>query len=304
MGMKYSIKKAFLENYQMYLFLLPTILIILVFKYIPMYGLKIGFIDYLPGMKFEDCDWRGFYWFHKFLTSPKIFQLIVNTLWLNIYSLLVSFPIPIILALMLNQLTSERYKRFVQTVTYAPHFISTVVLVGMMFVFLSPSTGVVNKLVEYMGFKPIFFMGSSSMFSSLYVLSGVWQEAGFGAIIYLAALAGVNPELYEAATVDGASRFAKIVHIDIPCIMPTVVIMLIMTVGNLMNVGFEKVFLMQTDLNRQASDVIATYVYDVGIKQMQYSYSTAINTFVSVINMILLLIVNKVASVLSDTSLF
>lgn len=304
MGMKYSIKKAFLENYQMYLFLLPTILIILVFKYIPMYGLKIGFIDYLPGMKFEDCDWRGFYWFHKFLTSPKIFQLIVNTLWLNIYSLLVSFPIPIILALMLNQLTSERYKRFVQTVTYAPHFISTVVLVGMMFVFLSPSTGVVNKLVEYMGFKPIFFMGSSSMFSSLYVLSGVWQEAGFGAIIYLAALAGVNPELYEAATVDGASRFAKIVHIDIPCIMPTVVIMLIMTVGNLMNVGFEKIFLMQTDLNRQASDVIATYVYDVGIKQMQYSYSTAINTFVSVINMILLLIVNKVASVLSDTSLF
>lgn len=304
MGSIYSIKKAFRENYQMYLFLLPTILIIFIFKYIPMYGLKIGFIDYLPGMKFEDCDWKGLYWFHKFLTSPKIVQLVINTLWLNIYSLLVGFPIPIILALMLNQLTSERYKRFVQTITYAPHFISTVVLVGMMFVSLSPSTGVFNKIIGLMGFKPIFFMGSSSMFSSLYVFSGLWQEAGFGAIIYLAALAGVNPELYEAATVDGASRFKKIIHIDIPCIMPTIVIMMIMAVGSLMNVGFEKVFLMQTDLNRQASDIIATYVYDVGIRQMQYSYSTAINTFVSFINMVLLLIVNKAASKLSDTSLF
>lgn len=238
------------------------------------------------------------------ISQSAIITLLKNTLSLNLYSLIVGFPIPVIMAILLNQLPSQRYKKFVQTVTYAPFFISTVVLVGMMFVFMSPSTGIINNILKLLGLNTVFFMGDPKLFPSLYVLSGIWQTTGFNSIIFLAALAGVNPELYESATVDGANRFHKIIHIDIPCIMPTIIIMFIMATGNMLNVGFEKVFLMQTDLNRATSDVIATYVYDVGVKQMQYSYSTAINMLTSVVNMILLFIVNKITSKISETSLF
>lgn len=264
----------------------------------------MAFVDFLPGLSIDQCEPKGLYWFKKFLQSPKFITLLKNTLSLNLYSLIVGFPIPVIMAILLNQLPSQRYKKFVQTVTYAPFFISTVVLVGMMFVFMSPSTGIINNILKLLGLNTVFFMGDPKLFPSLYVLSGIWQTTGFNSIIFLAALAGVNPELYESATVDGANRFHKIIHIDIPCIMPTIIIMFIMATGNMLNVGFEKVFLMQTDLNRATSDVIATYVYDVGVKQMQYSYSTAINMLTSVVNMILLFIVNKITSKISETSLF
>jgi putative aldouronate transport system permease protein len=205
---------------------------------------------------------------------------------------------------MLNQLTSKRYKKFLQTVIYAPHFISTVVLVGMLYVFLSPNSGIVNHIVQLFGGQPILFMSDSNWYRPLYILSGIWQETGFGSIIYLAALAGINPELHEAAIMDGASKWKRIRHVDIPGIMPTIIILLIFALGNMMNVGFEKAYLMQNDLNRSVSEIIPTYVYDQGIQQAQYSFSTAVGLFNTVINVILLLIVNRAAKKLTETSLF
>nr|WP_301630775.1 ABC transporter permease subunit [Paenibacillus apis] len=292
------------RNYQLYLFLLPIILVYLVFKYYPMYGVQVAFKDFSPSQGVWGSEWVGFKHFIDFFDSYNFWTIITNTLSLSFLSLLFGFPAPIIIAIMLNQMLGKRYKKFIQTVIYAPHFISTVVLVGMLSVFLSPNSGIVNHIIALFGGDPILFMADEGWFRPLYILSGIWQETGFSTIIYLAALAGVNPELHEAAIMDGASKWKRVWYVDIPGILPTIVILLILALGNIMSIGFEKAFLMQNDLNYAASNIIPTYVYELGIQKAQYSFSTAVGLFNSVINIILIVTVNRIARKLTETSLW
>ncbi|XEC93556.1 ABC transporter permease [Paenibacillus tarimensis] len=292
------------RNYELYLFILPVVILYLVFKYYPMYGVQIAFKDFSASRGVWGSAWVGFEHFIRFFESYNFWPIIKNTILLSVLSLLFGFPMPIIVALMLNQMLAKRYKKFVQTVIYAPNFISTVVLVGMLHVFLSPNSGIVNHLIVFFGGEPILFMADENWFRPLYVLSGLWQETGFATIIYLAALAGVNPELHEAAVMDGANKWKRVAHVDIPGIMPTIIILLVLALGNVMSVGFEKAFLMQSDLNYAASNIIPTYVYEQGIQKAQYSFSAAIGLFNSVINIILLVTVNRAARKLTETSLF
>ncbi|MGG1554057.1 ABC transporter permease subunit [Paenibacillus ferrarius] len=291
------------KHYELYLLLLPALLYFAIFEYGPIYGLQIAFKNFTPFKGISGSPWVGFDHFIRFFNSYKFWDVLWNTLTISLYEMLL-FPIPIILALLINQLTSQRFKKVVQTVTYAPHFISTVVIVGMLYLFLSPNSGIINKLLAAMGFDSVFFMAKPELFSSIFVWSGVWQNAGWGTIIYLAALTGINPELHESAVVDGANKFKRILHIDLPGIMPTVIVLLILNVGNFMSVGFEKVYLMQNPLNVSSAEVIQTYVYKSGLVGAQYSYSAAIGMFNSVINCILLLVVNFIAKRLGKTSLW
>lgn len=292
------------RDYQLYLYILPAFLYFVVFRYVPMYGLQIAFREYMATLGFSGSPWVGFMHFERFFRSFAFVRVIRNTIVLSLYQLFAGFPVPIILALALNQLTSLRYKKLVQTVIYAPHFISTVVLVGMIYIFLSPRTGLVNHLIAAMGGERVFFMAEAGWFKTLYVLSGIWQNAGWGTIIYLAALSAISPELHEAAIVDGATKFQRIVHIDMPGIMPTAIILLILQFGRLMAVGFEKVYLMQTPLNLESSEIISTYVYKSGLLGAQYSFSTAISLFDAVINFMILVLINWAARRMSETSLW
>lgn len=269
-----------------------------------MYGIQLAFKNYIPTEGIWGSPWVGLKHFTRFFESYQFWTLIENTISLSFWSLVFTFPVPIIIALLLNQLTSERYKKFVQTVIYAPHFISTVVLVGILFVFLSPNSGIVNHLIVLFGGEPILFMAEPGWFKPLYIISGLWQETGWATIIYLAALAGVSPALHEAAIMDGANKWQRIWHVDIPSIRPTIIILLILAFGNVMNVGFEKAFLMQTDLNKSASAIIPTYVYEVGLQRAQYSFAAAIGLFNSVINLIMLLTVNRLVKKLGGNSLW
>jgi putative aldouronate transport system permease protein len=299
-----NLSRKILANYQLYLLLLPTVIYFLVFRYGPMYGVQIAFKDFIATEGIWGSPWVGLEHFERFFNSFQFWRLLRNTLWLSVYSLIISFPLPIFLALLMNQFPSVRYRRFVQTVIYAPTFISTVVLVGMIFVFLSPRSGLINHILVAFGGEPINFMASADLFPSIYVWSGVWQGTGFATIVYMAALAGVDPTLHEAATIDGANKWQRIWHVDLPSILPTIIILLILSVGNIMNVGFEKVLLMQTSLNMETSSVIQTYVYEVGLQRAQYSFSTAIGLFNSVINLILLASVNWFSRRISETSLW
>lgn len=292
------------RNYFLYLFILPSFLYILIFSYWPMYGIQIAFKDFLPYAGMADSPWVGFKYFKKFFDSIMFWKLLGNTLSLSLYTLIASFPLPIILAFMINYTKNERLKKFTQTITYAPHFISTVVLVGMLSVFLSPRSGFINTIIEAFGGKSVFFMGDTGWFRHVFVWSGVWQGTGWASIIYIAALSGVSPELHEAAIIDGASKLQRIRYIDLPTIMPTITILLILNMGQIMNVGFEKVLLMQNDLNIGVSEIISTYTYKVGLVNAEYSYSTAIGLFNNVINFIILLGVNRGAKKLSGTSLW
>ncbi|TBL81508.1 sugar ABC transporter permease [Paenibacillus thalictri] len=291
-------------NYELYLFLLPTVLYFGIFHYVPMYGVQIAFKNFLAVKGIWDSPWVGFQHFERFFNSYQAVAVIKNTVVLGLYDLAVKFPVPIVLALLLNQIVSTRYKKFIQTVTYAPHFISTVVLVGMVYLFLSPRTGLVNRLLGLFGLDSIFFMGEAVYVKSVYVFSGLWQEAGWAMIIYLAALTSINSELHEAAVVDGASKFKRIVHIDLPGIMPTIMILLILNLGNFMSIGFEKIFLLQNPLNVESAEIIQTYVYKVGFLGADFSYSAAIGLFNSVINCFLLVMANYMAKKFSETSLW
>ena len=286
------------EYRQMYLLLLIPVALTLVYKYYPMYGIQIAFRNFKASRGIWGSEWVGWEWFERFFTSPNASRMIINTVLLSFFSLLWSFPVPIILALMLNQLRFKRYRRVVQTVIYAPHFISIMVVCGMLKIFLSPSGGLINLLL---GTK-IDFLTESSAFRTIYIASGIWQDAGWGTIIYLATLSGVDPCLYEAAKIDGASMFQRIWNIDVPALIPMAVLMLIMSAGGIMNVGFEKVYLLQTDLNKATSDVIAVYVYEQGITNAKYSLSTAVGLFNTAVNIVLLVIVNFISSKASDVS--
>ena len=292
------------QHWQLYLFLLPTIAYFLLFRFYPMYGLQLAFKKYRAVDGIAGSPWIGLDNYRYFFASADFKSLMLNTLSVSVGTLIFSFPLPIILALLLNQLPSLRYKKLVQTTVYAPHFISTVVLVGMIFLFTSPSSGLINKIIEAFGGKAIHFTALPRWFVPLYVISEVWQSTGWGSILYLAALAGVSPELHEAALVDGANKFQRVWHVDIPGILPTIVIMLILNAGKIMNVGFEKAYLMQTSLNIDASEIIATYVYKRGVLKSQIGLSTAVGLFESVINMVLVLTVNWVSRKVTESSLF
>ncbi len=292
------------RSWQLYAFLLPTLLYFGIFHYGPLYGAQIAFRDYLGALGIWGSPWVGLTNFSRFFRSAYFVNLLTNTLSLSLLMLVFSFPMPVIFSLMLNQIGNQKYKRIVQTVSYAPHFISMVVFVGLMFLFASPSTGVINILAAKLGLPRVYYMGNVGWFRPVYVLTDIWQETGWGAIIYLAALSGVNPELYEAATIDGATKFQRILHIDIPAILPTVTILLVLRTGAIMSLGFEKAFLMQTALNLDQSEIISTYVYKVGLLGAQFSFGAAVGLFNSAANLILLLIVNRVARALGETSLW
>lgn len=296
--------KALNRDWQLYLLCIPAIVFILIFNYGPMYGVQIAFKNYKTGLGIWGSEWIGFEHFERFFKSPNFKTILPNTLRISIYQLVAGFPFPVIIALLLNQVQHLRYKKFVQTTLYAPHFISIVVLASMITVFLSPSTGIVNVLLEKIGLDRVHFMGVPEYFEDIFVWSDVWQSAGWGSIIYIAALSAVNPELYEASRMDGASRLQQILYVDIPSILPTIVIMFILRTGQFMNVGFQKAFLLQNSLNLPRSEIISTYVYKIGLLNSQFSYSTAINLFNTVVNIILILSVNFLAKRLSEQSLW
>jgi ABC-type polysaccharide transport system permease subunit len=271
-----------------------------------MYGAQIAFRDFLPGRTILGSEWIGMENFNRFFDSPMFVRLLRNTLVLSVYSLVIGFPIPVILALSLNQLRTGLFKRSVQMVSYAPYFISTVVMAGLILQFLDLRRGPVNLFLGAVGLDPIHFMGVADYFPSIYVWSGIWQNTGFNTIIFLAALTTIDPALHEAALVDGANRLQRIWHIDVPGIMPVVITLLILTMGQLMNVGFEKAFLLQNPLNLTTSEVISTYVYKVGLAGgvANFSYAAAIGLFNSVLGLILLVAANQVAKWLSNQSIF
>lgn len=300
---KRSLKNHLKRTWVLYLFVIPAIIYIAIFNYAPLYGIQIAFKDFRPTDGIWGSEWVGMKHFINFFDSYHFWMLLKNTLVLSFYSLLAGFPIPIILALMLNYSRHKKLKKIVQTVTYAPHFISTVVFCGMLFIFLS-GDGVINQFLMLLGIDPILFMNKAEHFKHIYVWSGVFQGMGWSSIIYIATLAGVSPELHEAAIVDGATMFQRMRHIDFPSIIPTTVIMLILNAGQIMNVGFEKAYLLQTPTNIEYSEIISTYVYKVGMQNAQFSYSAAIGLFNNIINFVLLMTVNRVAKKISGTSLW
>lgn len=302
-----SLRENIVRHWVLYLFILPAVIITLIFNYGPMYGLIIAFKNYNFAAGITDSPWAargGFQQFYRFLNSMDFWPLIRNTLVISLYSLALGFPFPIIMALIFNQVRRQRVKKFIQTVTYMPHFISLVVLVGMILLFLSPSSGMYGTIVRALGGEPKNLMGDPKWFSTIYVLSTVWQNTGWSSIIYIAALAGVDPCLYEAAKIDGASRLRLIWHVDLPHLSPTIIMLLILASGRIMMVGFEKIYLMQNLLNMPASEVISTYVYTTGILNRNYSYSTAVGLFNTIINFILLISVNRISKRVSQRSLW
>jgi len=298
--------KRILNHWEFYMMLIPLFALIIIFKYIPMYGVQIAFKDFRASLGIVGSPWSEPFgkWFDKFFNAYNFSRLVTNTFLLSAETLLFSFPLPIILALMLNQVANRKFQRTVQTVVYAPHFISVMVLAGMLHIFLSPYGGLINLALNALGQNSIYFMGDAKWFRPVYILSGIWQDTGWGTIIYLATLAGVNAELYEAAMMDGANKLRRIWYIDVPTLLPTVIILLIMSFGNLMSVGFEKAYLLQTDLNKAASDIIATYVYEQGVLKTQYSFSTAVGLFNTVINLVLLICVNVISKRIGNISLW
>ncbi|GAB2532177.1 ABC transporter permease [Gracilibacillus alcaliphilus] len=295
--------KKLKKSAPLYVLLLPSIILLICFFYIPLYGIVIAFKDYSPALGFWGSPWVGFKHFIQFFNSYQFDLTIKNTLTIGLYSILVGFPLPIALAILCNQIRVGMFKKVFQVTTYLPHFISTMVMCGMILIFLSPSNGLFANLLSLIGVEMPNILSNPSAFSSIYVWSDVWQHVGWDSIIFLAALSAINPTYYEAATMDGAGKLQKILHIDLPLLLPTAMILLILRAGNVLSVGFEKVLLLQNPLNLAGSEVISTYVYKVGLQNFEYSLSTAIGLFNSVVNVIILLLVNWISKRLTKTSL-
>ena len=302
-GNESTVWKRIWRNRSLYVLLVPAVVILICFTYLPMYGITIAFKDFVPAIGIHDSPWVGFKYFMQYFNSYTFSQTISNTLLLSLYTMVVTFPLPIILALLCNQMAAKRFKKFFQVSTYLPHFISTVVMCGMIILFLSPSSGIIPKLMGYLGVQMPNLMGLPGAFRHVYVWTEVWQHCGWDSIMYIAALSSVDPSLYEAATVDGANQWQKMLKIDIPMLLPTATVLLILRAGSLMSVGFEKVYLLQNNLNLTTSEIISTYVYKMGMISSQYSLSAAIGFFNNIINFALLMIVNGISNKLSDTSL-
>lgn len=296
-------RKKFKSSLPLYLLLSPSLILLLFFSYFPMYGLIIAFKDYVPTLGFWGSPWVGFKHFTQFFNSYQFGLTIRNTLSISLYSILVGFPIPIGIALLSNQIRREKFKKVFQVTTYLPHFISTMVMAGMILLFLSPSTGLVANFLNLFNIEMPNLLSGPSFFNDVYVWSDVWQHAGWDSIIYLAALSSIDPTYYEAADMDGASRFQKILHIDIPMLIPTTMILLILRAGSVLSIGFEKVLLLQNPLNLAGSEIISTYVYKVGLQSYQYSLSTAIGLFNTIVNLLILLTVNWLSKRATKTSL-
>ena len=289
---------------ELYLLLLLPLAWYILFRYTPLYGVQIAFRDYRTSRGFWGSAWVGMRHFNRFFNSFYFDRVVGNTLIINFASLIIGFPIPILFALLLNEIKNLHYKKFLQNVTYIPHFLSAVVLVSILQLIFNPNTGVYNSLRRLLNLETTNYFAMASAFKPLYIVSGIWQNMGWDSILYIAALAGVDPALYEAATIDGATRMQKIRYISLPSIVGTITIMLLLRCGHIMNIGYEKVLLMQNDLNLSSSDVISTYVYRVGILEGNYSYSTAINLFNSVCNIVLLFSVNLLTKRLGGNSLW
>ena len=299
-------KKSLGKYWQLYLLLIPVVANFVIFHYVPMTGIQIAFKDFMLNLGVWGSEWLGFDHFKRFFTSYNFWTILSNTLTLSVLSLAISFPLSIGLALLLNEIRNKKLNSVLQTVFVVPHFVSTVVVVGMMQAFLSPETGIINILLEKLGLiqEGIYFTRLEEWFRPMYIISDLWQNLGWSAIIYLSALSAIDTGLYEAAEIDGASRWQQLRRITIPCIWPTIVIQLILKCGHIMSVGHEKVLLMQTSTNLNVSEIISTFVYAKGIKAQQYDYATAIGLFNAVVNLIVLLVVNRIAKKRSEVSLF
>lgn len=287
-----------------YALLLFPLVYLFVFKYMPMWGIQIAFREFKSRTPMSQMEWVGLKYFIQFFNSPSFWKILSNTVMLSLYSLLASFPIPIVLAICLNECRSNRFSKIVQMTTFMPYFISTVVLVSMIIQFTDIQIGIVNIWLKQLGHKPTGFMGVPGYFRHIYVWTGVWQTMGYSAVVYLAALSGVSQDLCDAALVDGANKWRKILHIDLPCIAPTIIILLILNTGNLVYVGFEKIYLMQNSMNANQSEVISTYVYKMGIASTNYSFSTAVGFFNAVVGFVLVMITNTISRRVSETSLW
>lgn len=294
----------FKNNWQLYVLILPAIIYFIVFNYMPLYGIQIAFKDFKAVFGISGSKWVGFKHFENFFHAYYFKRLLANTLLLNVYNLLWSFPVPIILAILLNQIKEPKIKRFIQTSIYVPYFISTVVLAGMLYIFLSPTSGIFNILRQALGMKAVDFMSDAKAFRSIYIISGIWQSAGWGTILYIASLSGVDPSLYEAAEIDGASIWQKIRYIDIPSIVPVIVMVFILDCGKLLSSNTDKALVMQTAGNIPTSDIIGVYVYNVGLGSGQFSYTTAIGLFINIINFIIIITANQISKKISDVGLF
>lgn len=297
-------KRKIKSNIPLYVLLFPSIILLIMFAYIPMLGLVIAFKDYSPANGIINSPWVGFKYFTQFFNSVQFGTTMMNTLKISIYSILVGFPLPILLALLCNQLRAGKFKKVFQVTTYLPHFISTMVMCGIIILFLSPNSGLIANIFKSLGWTMPNLLSKPDSFAGVYVWSDVWQHIGWDSIIYLAALSAIDPTYYEAATMDGASRMQKILNIDLPLLLPTAMILLILRAGSLLSIGFEKVLLLQNPLNLAGSEVISTYVYKVGMLNFQYSYSTAIGLFNTVVNLIILLSVNWFSKRYTKTGLF
>jgi len=299
-----SLFKNIKVNWILYVMILPVLVYYIIFSYVPMYGIVLAFKKYSIRNGIMGSPWIGLKNFEKFFGTYNFWQLIGNTVGISFYSLIVGFPLPILFALLLNYLRSNRLRKVVQMVSYAPYFISTVVICGMISLFLNVDIGIVNKFLNFFGVESINFLAEAGMFKSVYVWTGIWQHLGWDAIIYISALSGVDQQLHEAAIIDGATKIQRMIHVDLPAIKPTIIMLLILKMGGLMNVGFEKVFLLQNSLNKSASSVISTYIYEVGLINSDYGYSTAVGLFNSVINAFLLITVNTICKKATEESLF
>lgn len=292
------------KNWILYAMILPVAIYYIIFAYAPMYGIQLALKDYQVKEGIMGSPWVGLEHFIRFFKSYNFGQLLKNTIGISVYSLLVGFPIPIIFALMLNYLRNKFLKKTVQMVSYAPYFISTVVMCGMIAIFMNPDTGILNVIRNFFGMESVDFLAKPEWFKDIYVWTGVWQGMGWSSIIYISALSGVDYQLHEAAIMDGATKIQRMIHVDLPSIKPTIIMLLILQIGSLMNVGFEKVFLLQNTLNKSAASVISTYTYEVGLINSDYGYSTAVGLFNSLINVILIVGANQICKKLADESLF
>lgn len=301
-----ALKKSMSKYWQMYLLLIPVIIYYVVFKYMPMVGAQIAFKNFSFRKGIWGSAWVGMAHFERFFSSSQAISIIWNTLYLGFLTIIFCFPMPIILALIVNEIRSERLKNSLKTVTYAPHFVSTIVVVGMMMSMCSPSTGIINIVAVKMGLfeDALYLMGSAKYFRTMYIISQIWKDTGWNAIIFISALSAVDTTLYEAAEVDGANRWQQLINITLPSILPTIIVMLILETGKVLNIGFEKVYAMQNDLNLSVSEVISTFTYKQGLENLEYDYATAIGLFNSVVSFTMLMLVNGISKKFSETSLF
>lgn len=294
----------FTRYWDLYLIMVPGILFFLVFRYAPMWGIVIAFQNYSVFAGIAGSEWVGFEHFRAMFLSNDFYVIFRNTLLISLYKIIWGFPAPIVIALLLNEIRLMAYKRTIQTMIYLPHFLSWVIIGGILFNVLSPTTGVINGVIQWLGFKPVLFLGDPAWFRSVLVISDIWKDAGWGAIIYLAALAGIDPQLYEAAIMDGANKWKQLWHITLPSILSTIVILFVLRLGNVLEVGFEQIFVLYNPLVYEVADVIETYVYRVGITQGQFSFSTAVGLFKSVVGMILVVAANRIAKKLGQEGIW